>query len=78
MKFNQLLNRSKELASPKGKVLADLHLMTWERLRGLRFTDQVWIVNNLMSSIKKRQEIHYCRRCRHAGCTCKRRNRGDN
>jgi len=70
MKFNQLINRSKELSSPKGKILADLHLVAWERLRSLKFTDQVWVINNLTSSIKKRQEMHYCRRHRKTSCDC--------
>jgi hypothetical protein len=68
MQFNQLLNRSKELATPRGGVLAQLHILVWDRLKDLRFTDQVWVANNLLSSLQKRQAIHYCRKCRGTNC----------
>jgi hypothetical protein len=68
MRLTQLHSRTKELDTPKGRILTGLHLATWDSIKGLPFSDQMWILNGLTFSIKKRQEMHYCAKCRSTNC----------
>lgn len=72
MQVNRFHKRNQELLSPKGQVLTRLHLAAWNEMKGLSFGDQSWVMKELMTSIKKRQEMHYCVRCHAIDCQCKR------